>query len=156
MHGTHWSVKAFEKKTLRLCLYSITHFLYEAKWMAFCFGLQVPPDFYIPDFDEDEQNPDERVHRKLDPSSWHILHYYFLNFAPLDSECCSNHIFQSTLKISRFRGRMNITMEIMTMTIWMYRWNQSNLPALLFSFCVKKDYFSLDRSKEYCNYIPML
>lgn len=26
--------------------------------------LQVPPDFYIPDFDEDEQNPDERVDRK--------------------------------------------------------------------------------------------
>jgi histone deacetylase 1/2 len=26
--------------------------------------LQVPPDFYIPDFDEDEQNPDERVHRE--------------------------------------------------------------------------------------------
>ena len=25
---------------------------------------QVPPDFYIPDFDEDEQNPDERVDRK--------------------------------------------------------------------------------------------
>lgn len=28
------------------------------------FMLQVPPDFYIPDFDEDEQNPDERVDRK--------------------------------------------------------------------------------------------
>ena len=27
--------------------------------------LQVPPDFYIPDFDEDEQNPDERIDRKL-------------------------------------------------------------------------------------------
>lgn len=26
--------------------------------------LQVPPDFYIPDFDEDKQNPDERVDRK--------------------------------------------------------------------------------------------
>lgn len=26
--------------------------------------LQVPPDFYIPEFDEDEQNPDERVDRK--------------------------------------------------------------------------------------------
>lgn len=25
---------------------------------------QVPPDFYIPDFDEDEQNPDERMDRK--------------------------------------------------------------------------------------------
>ncbi|KAK7257937.1 hypothetical protein RIF29_07189 [Crotalaria pallida] len=24
----------------------------------------VPPDFYIPDFDEDEQNPDERIDRK--------------------------------------------------------------------------------------------
>ncbi|PHU03725.1 Histone deacetylase 17 [Capsicum chinense] len=24
-------------------------------------ALNVPPDFYIPDFDEDEQNPDERV-----------------------------------------------------------------------------------------------
>ncbi|KAK9939123.1 hypothetical protein M0R45_015831 [Rubus argutus] len=24
---------------------------------------EVPPDFYIPDFDEDEQNPDERVHQ---------------------------------------------------------------------------------------------
>lgn len=30
--------------------------------------MQVPPDFYIPDFDEDEQNPDERVDRK-----WKIL-----------------------------------------------------------------------------------
>lgn len=29
----------------------------------FC-GSQVPPDFYIPDFDEDEQNPDERIDRK--------------------------------------------------------------------------------------------
>ena len=28
---------------------------------TFIFFLQVPPDFYIPDFDEDEQNPDERV-----------------------------------------------------------------------------------------------
>jgi histone deacetylase 1/2 len=26
--------------------------------------LQVPPDFYIPDFDEDLQNPDERIDRK--------------------------------------------------------------------------------------------
>jgi hypothetical protein len=26
--------------------------------------LQVPPDFYIPDFDEDELDPDERVDRK--------------------------------------------------------------------------------------------
>ena len=26
--------------------------------------LQVPPDFYLPDFDEDEQNPDERMDRK--------------------------------------------------------------------------------------------
>lgn len=26
--------------------------------------MQVPPDFYIPDFDEDEQNPDERMDRK--------------------------------------------------------------------------------------------
>ena len=25
---------------------------------------QVPPDFYIPDFDEDEQNPDEHMDRK--------------------------------------------------------------------------------------------
>lgn len=31
----------------------------------FCCALQVPPDFYIPDFDEDKQNPDERVDRKL-------------------------------------------------------------------------------------------
>ena len=29
-----------------------------------CLVLQVPPDFYIPDFDEDEQNPDERMDRK--------------------------------------------------------------------------------------------
>lgn len=28
------------------------------------FGSQVPPDFYIPEFDEDEQNPDERIDRK--------------------------------------------------------------------------------------------
>lgn len=28
------------------------------------FILQVPPDFYIRDFDEDEQNPDERVNSK--------------------------------------------------------------------------------------------
>lgn len=27
--------------------------------------MQVPPDFYIPDFDEDEQNPDERMDREL-------------------------------------------------------------------------------------------
>lgn len=26
--------------------------------------MQVPPDFYIPDFDEDEQNPDERMDRE--------------------------------------------------------------------------------------------
>ncbi|XP_057781938.1 histone deacetylase 17 isoform X2 [Salvia miltiorrhiza] len=26
---------------------------------------EVPPDFYIPDFDEDEQNPDERVNRHM-------------------------------------------------------------------------------------------
>ncbi|KAI3461314.1 hypothetical protein Pfo_017977 [Paulownia fortunei] len=26
---------------------------------------EVPPDFYIPDFDEDEQNPDERVNRHI-------------------------------------------------------------------------------------------
>ncbi|ONK77611.1 uncharacterized protein A4U43_C02F8530 [Asparagus officinalis] len=26
---------------------------------------EVPPDFYIPDFDEDEQNPDERVHQHI-------------------------------------------------------------------------------------------
>lgn len=31
---------------------------------AMLFLLQVPPDFYIPDFDEDEQNPDERMDRK--------------------------------------------------------------------------------------------
>lgn len=29
-----------------------------------CCLLQVPPDFYIPDFDEDEQNPDERLDRE--------------------------------------------------------------------------------------------
>lgn len=33
---------------------------------------QVPPDFYIPDFDEDEQDPDERVDRKL---AWPICCY---------------------------------------------------------------------------------
>lgn len=32
---------------------------------------QVPPDFYIPEFDEDEQNPDERMDRKLNP--WILL-----------------------------------------------------------------------------------
>uniref|UniRef100_A0A7N0UPZ4 Uncharacterized protein n=1 Tax=Kalanchoe fedtschenkoi TaxID=63787 RepID=A0A7N0UPZ4_KALFE len=26
--------------------------------------MQVPPDFYIPDFDEDDQNPDERVDQR--------------------------------------------------------------------------------------------
>lgn len=26
--------------------------------------MQVPPDFYIPDFDEDGQNPDERMNRE--------------------------------------------------------------------------------------------
>lgn len=31
---------------------------------------QVPPDFYIPDFDEDEQNPDERVDRKYQKLPW--------------------------------------------------------------------------------------
>jgi len=31
-------------------------------------NLQVPPDFYIPDFDEDELDPDERVDRK-----WNIF-----------------------------------------------------------------------------------
>ncbi|GMH11119.1 hypothetical protein Nepgr_012960 [Nepenthes gracilis] len=25
---------------------------------------EVPPDFYIPDFDEDEENPDERIHQR--------------------------------------------------------------------------------------------
>ena len=28
------------------------------------FLMQVPPDFYIPDIDEDEQNPDERMNRE--------------------------------------------------------------------------------------------
>ena len=27
-------------------------------------GFQVPPDIYIPDYDEDEENPDERIGRK--------------------------------------------------------------------------------------------
>jgi histone deacetylase 1/2 len=35
--------------------------------------LQVPPDFYIPDFDEDLQNPDERIDRKEN---------FFLPFIP--------------------------------------------------------------------------
>lgn len=28
------------------------------------FMFQVPPDFYVPESDEDERNPDERVDRK--------------------------------------------------------------------------------------------
>lgn len=31
---------------------------------AIFYLMQVPPDFYIPDFDEDEQNPDERMDRE--------------------------------------------------------------------------------------------
>lgn len=37
--------------------------------LIFC-GSQVPPDFYIPDFDEDEQNPDERIDRKRKKPFW--------------------------------------------------------------------------------------
>lgn len=38
-------------------------------------GLQVPPDFYIPDFDEDEQNPDERIDRKKIRSLYILILY---------------------------------------------------------------------------------
>ena len=37
--------------------------VFQTVLLTFC-GSQVPPDFYIPDFDEDEQNPDERIDRK--------------------------------------------------------------------------------------------
>lgn len=35
--------------------------------------LQVPPDFYISDFDEDKQNPDERLDRKWKLTITHIF-----------------------------------------------------------------------------------
>jgi hypothetical protein len=39
--------------------------------------LQVPPDFYVPDFDEDELDPDERVDRKWNTSGMsHGAHMY--------------------------------------------------------------------------------
>lgn len=49
--------------------------------------LQVPPDFYIPDFDEDEQNPDERVDRKCNliyyrPSTLLFAHKFPLYLRP--------------------------------------------------------------------------
>lgn len=54
--------------------------------------LQVPPDFYIPDFDEDEQNPDERVDRKWKKSSLIIYlfrtPFRFHNYCyPVSLEC---------------------------------------------------------------------
>lgn len=36
---------------------------------------QVPPDFYIPDFDEDVQNPDERIDRKEKKKSFVIPYF---------------------------------------------------------------------------------
>lgn len=40
-------------------------------------GSQVPPDLYIPDYDEDEQNPDERIDRKWkNKSSASVAHVY--------------------------------------------------------------------------------
>lgn len=45
--------------------------------------LQVPPDFYIPDFDEDEQNPDERVDRKYWKLPWNLLNPKYFVFLAL-------------------------------------------------------------------------
>ena len=83
-----------------------------------CFLLQVPPDFYIPDFDEDEQNPDERVDRKSQRKMYTLFvdPIYNLGVVILLSYCW----FQSTPRTSKSREMMNIMKVITTMiTIWM-------------------------------------
>lgn len=83
-----------------------------------CFLLQVPPDFYIPDFDEDEQNPDERVDRKSQRKMYSLFvdPIYNLGVVILLSYCW----FQSTPRTSKSREMMNIMKVITTMiTIWM-------------------------------------
>lgn len=95
--------------------------------------LQVPPDFYIPDFDEDEQNPDERMDRKwfskqiqdshtiifhiVAPCTLFGVHEFSSSFSLLIDHKFS---FQSILKTSIFKEMMNIMKGTMTMIItWM-------------------------------------
>lgn len=76
---------------------------------------QVPPDFYIPDLNEDLQNPDERIDRKEKN--------IFFFFIPYIDMCYTfvywfwSFSFQSTLKTSTSSGMMNIMKVTMTMII---------------------------------------
>lgn len=54
-------VEQFQTSTSRVATQPILQYQWTEKQYIM---LQVPPDFYIPDFDEDEQNPDERINRK--------------------------------------------------------------------------------------------
>lgn len=84
--------------------------------------MQVPPDFLIPESDEDEQDPDERVDRKyLIAVLIPVIAVYFLRKSVLYKFCLCVCL-QSTQKTSKFRGMMNTMMGTTTTIItWMTR-----------------------------------
>lgn len=74
--------------------------------------MQVPPDFYIPDFDEDERNPDERTDRKYTNPKTEKKELGAVSFI----NCCFC-FEQNTHKTSKSNVMMNTMKETTIMII---------------------------------------